>query len=122
MRAPTRSRRRSLVAATLATVAVAAVAAVAHAADTLVFRGRVEARSTRSHAVYVGLYDNWVIVDGDGDTDLDCWIYDSRGALVDSDTDSSDYCVLETPGVGQHRVTIRNLGRVYNAYELRKSE
>lgn len=57
---------------------------------------------------------------GDGDTDLDCSVYDSNGRLVDSDNDYTDYCVLDfyPSTTSQHRLTIRNLGDVYNRYQL----
>jgi hypothetical protein len=59
------------------------------------FRGREPAR---------------VIVDGDGDTDLDCYIYDEGGNLIDSDTDTTDYCILSwTPAwTGGFRLRIRD--------------
>ena len=51
-----------------------------------------------------------VIVDGDGDTDLDCYIYDENGNLIDSDTDTTDYCILGwTPAwTGGFRLRIRD--------------
>jgi hypothetical protein len=45
-----------------------------------------------------------VVVEGDYDTDLDCWLYDENGNIVDSDTDNTDICILE--------VTLR-LGSTY---------
>ena len=58
---------------------------------------------------------------GDGDTDLDCYVYDANGNLIDSDTDATDYCVLRwrPAWLGTFRLEIRNLGPVYNAYVLR---
>lgn len=57
---------------------------------------------------------------GDGDTDLDCSVYDSSGRLVASDNDYTDYCVLDfyPRSTNQHRLTIRNWGDVYNRYQL----
>jgi hypothetical protein len=57
---------------------------------------------------------------GDGDTDLDCSVYDSSGRLVASDNDYTDYCVLDfyPRTTNQHRLTIRNWGDVYNRYQL----
>jgi hypothetical protein len=59
-------------------------------------------------------------VRGDGDTDLDCYVYDQNGRLVAVDDDTTDYCVLNWyPGsTGTHRLEIRNLRDVYNAYVL----
>lgn len=82
--------------------------------------GRVGAGGRNVHTVWVGNYDNFVIVQGDGDTDLDCWLYDSAGNLVSSDTDLTDYCILPSPGIGSHQVVIRNWGVVYNDYTIWK--
>lgn len=59
-------------------------------------------------------------VDGDGDTDLDCYVYNSAGTLVAYDADMTDYCVLDwyQPSAGNIRLEIRNLGDVYNEYIL----
>lgn len=89
--------------------------AMMFAADT-VLRSRVYPGQTNQHSIYIGEYDNYVTVRGDGDTDLDCWIYDANNRLVDSDTDNTDYCVLETPGIGMHRLRVKNYGSVYNEY------
>ncbi|MEO0481218.1 MAG: hypothetical protein AAF196_17250 [Planctomycetota bacterium] len=61
-----------------------------------------------------------VVVDGDGDTDLDLYIFDENGNLITSDTDLTDYCVCSwTPRwTGTFRIEIRNLGGVYNEYTL----
>lgn len=59
-------------------------------------------------------------VDGDGDTDLDCYVYNSAGTLVAYDNDLTDYCVLDwyQSSTGTVRLEIRNLGDVYNEYIL----
>lgn len=59
-------------------------------------------------------------VDGDGDTDLDCYVYNSAGTLVAYDNDLTDYCVLDwyQSSTGNIRLEIRNLGDVYNEYIL----
>lgn len=59
-------------------------------------------------------------VDGDGDTDLDCYVYNSAGTLVAYDNDYTDYCILDwyQSSAGTVRLEIRNLGRVYNQYVL----
>lgn len=61
-----------------------------------------------------------VVVCGDGDTDLDLFIYDRYGNLVASDTDSTDYCVVRfyPRWTAPYRIVIRNLGSVYNEYTL----
>ena len=82
--------------------------------------GWVAGGATRSHSVWVGLYDNRLVVRGTPGRDIDCWVYDADGDLVDSDTDATSTCILETPGVGTHRLVIRNyasLGSSYTAWQ-----
>ena len=57
---------------------------------------------------------------GDGDTDLDLYIYDENGNQVCSDTDYTDrtVCQWNPLWTGNFRVKISNLGRVYNRYTL----
>jgi len=61
-----------------------------------------------------------VIVDGDGDTDLDTYVYDENGNLIDSDDDYTDYCILSwTPRwTGAFRIEVKNLGNIANCYTL----
>ena len=62
-----------------------------------------------------------IVVVGDGDTDLDVYVYDETGHLVASDTDPTDDCVVRwyPRWTGVFRVEVRNLGGVYNHYYLR---
>jgi hypothetical protein len=62
-----------------------------------------------------------VYVSGDGDTDLDLYVYDSNGNLIGADTDYSDECLVTwTPAwTGPFIIKIQNLGGVWNAYTLR---
>ena len=62
----------------------------------------------------------WVTVEGDGDTDLDLYVYDEDGDLVAYDDDFTDYCIAEwTPRRTQEfEIRIVNRGDVYNEYEL----
>lgn len=57
---------------------------------------------------------------GDGDTDLDLYVYDENGNLITSDTDGSDNCVVQwTPRwTGQFAVKIVNRGYLDNVYLL----
>jgi len=58
---------------------------------------------------------------GDGDTDLDLYVYDENGNLIDSDTDYTDNCVCTfTPRwTGTFTIRVVNRGGVYNNYVLR---
>lgn len=61
-----------------------------------------------------------ILVSGDGDTDLDLFVYDEHGNDICSDEDSTDVmlCEWEPRWTGDFRVEIKNLGRVRNRYEL----
>lgn len=61
-----------------------------------------------------------VSVVGDGDTDLDLYVYDENGNRICSDTDYTDvtYCSWRPSWTGPFRIEISNLGSVYNAYRL----
>ncbi|MBX3225717.1 MAG: hypothetical protein KIT84_30930 [Labilithrix sp.] len=62
-----------------------------------------------------------VLVKGDGDTDLDCFLRDENGNVVARDVDSTDTCLLTmTPRwTGAFRIEVRNNGGVYNRYTIR---
>jgi hypothetical protein len=57
---------------------------------------------------------------GDGDTDLDLYVYDENGRLVAKDDDGSDNCVatFQPRWTGEFRIVVRNRGSVYNRYRL----
>jgi hypothetical protein len=82
---------------------------------------RVNARSTDVFRVnFRGGESAAVIISGDGDTDLDLYVYDENGNLIGSDTDSSDDCVVRfaPKWTGMFRIEVRNLGSVYNQYQI----
>jgi len=59
-------------------------------------------------------------VSGDGDTDLDLYVYDENGNLICSDTDTTDemLCSWTPRWTGEFRLEIVNLGDVYNQYTI----
>lgn len=61
-----------------------------------------------------------ILVSGDGDTDLDLYVYDSNGNLISSDTDYSDDCYVRWVPAWTGRYTIRivNRGPVYNRFVI----
>lgn len=82
---------------------------------------RVNANSTDVYQInFVGDRRAEIVVVGDGDTDLDLYVYDSNGNLIVSDTDYSDNCyVTWTPlWTGRFTVRVKNLGGVYNNYVI----
>lgn len=61
-----------------------------------------------------------VVVSGDGDTDLDLYVYDENGNLITSDTDYTDDCYVRfyPRWTGRFRIKIVNRGGVYNDYAI----
>lgn len=61
-----------------------------------------------------------VVVIGDGDNDLDLYIYDQNGNLVASDTDYTDQCVCRwVPAwTGPFRIRIVNRGAIYSDFAI----
>ena len=84
-------------------------------------RDRVLANTTDVyHVFFYGRERGEVIVDGSSRTDLDLYIYDPNGNLVDSDTDDTSYCIgsFYAPRPGVYTIKIVNLGDVGNTYDL----
>ncbi len=92
-------------------------------------RGRLGGPGRTVDRVAAGSTDSYVIafkygipaeifVSGDGDTDLDLYVYDENGNLITGDDDYSDDCyVCWTPAwTGNFVVRVVNRGRVYNEY------
>jgi hypothetical protein len=85
---------------------------------------QVQAYDTDVWRVWVpGNRDVRVTVRGDGDTDLDLFVYDAgSGRLLGMDNDYTDYCVttFRSPRGGRWlEIHVRNLGGVWNEYAIR---
>lgn len=81
----------------------------------------VNGRSTDTYQIsFVAGYLAEIYVSGDGDTDLDLYVYDSNGNLIASDTDYTDDCYVRwiPAWTGRYIVKIVNRGPVYNRYVL----
>lgn len=63
-----------------------------------------------------------VVVEGDHDTDLDCFLVTADGneTVIAKDDNLSDLCVIDFTvySAGQLRVKVYNLGDVYNSYTI----
>ncbi len=83
---------------------------------------RVEANATDVYKV-----DCWgdevtaIRIQGDGDTDLDLYVYDEAGNLISSGTGYSDCEEVQVQPYYRQTMTIKivNRGNVYNAYSIR---
>lgn len=61
-----------------------------------------------------------IAVVGDGDSDLDLYVYDENGELVAADEDDTDDCIVRwTPRwTGKYTVHVVNRGRLANEYGI----
>lgn len=61
-----------------------------------------------------------IFVSGDGDTDLDLYIYDQNGNLIRASEDYSDDCYVSwVPSwTGLYTIKVVNRGNVYNRFEI----
>jgi hypothetical protein len=61
-----------------------------------------------------------VSIRGDGDTDLDLFVYDENGNEICRSTGNYDVegCSFQPRWTGNFRVEVRNLGGVYNHYRI----
>ncbi|MES2681893.1 MAG: hypothetical protein V4650_00090 [Pseudomonadota bacterium] len=81
----------------------------------------VDARSTDSYQVtFRGGEMAGVIVKGDGDTDLDLYVYDENGNRICADADTTDtmVCRWNPSWTGSFTIRVANLGNVYNQYTI----
>jgi hypothetical protein len=81
----------------------------------------VRAYDTNTHVVrFAGGELAMVVVQGDGDTDLDLYVYDENGRLVGKDVGPSDFCVVTwiPRRAGTFTIRVVNLGDVYNRYTI----
>ena len=82
---------------------------------------RVNAKDTNSHVVRFNAGELAKIrVLGDGDTDLDLYVYDENGNLIERDDDYTDNCYVswKPKWTGSFTIRIVNRGIVYNRYML----
>jgi hypothetical protein len=115
----TTSWTRKATAAVLMAVMMAAGAGTALAQNRQ--WARVEAYSTAAWTVWG--YKGQAItvrVNGDGDTDLDLYVFDDNGRLIVFDEDPDDFPVVTFTVLRSSRFTVevRNLGHVYNRYSI----
>lgn len=94
-------------------------------------RGRYEGPGTAVRRVSSGCYVSDIVtfdglalaevaIIGDGDTDLDLYVYDEGGNLIKSDADYSGNCYVSwiPKRTGNFLVKVVNRGKVYNNYTL----
>lgn len=98
------------------TVEAGAAGGPVHHRDTIAPRGRdqyslVFERGSRAR----------IEINGDSSSDIDCYVYNSDGLVVDSDSDFTDLCILSwyPAWTGKFTIVIKNRGSKYNEYRLR---
>lgn len=82
---------------------------------------RVEANGTNRHTMQVSNGQRVTVrLDGDGDTDLDIFVFDPSGTEVarDISIDDDESASFTAQRAGTYRVEVRNLGNVWNRYEI----
>lgn len=81
---------------------------------------RVRANSTQTHRVFLEEGSAEIAISGDGDTDLDLYIYDKFGnRIASADGNTDDESVnLTIYRTGYFTVKIVNRGDVYNDYSM----
>jgi len=89
---------------------------------------RAEAETTQSYTLNLCAPSVALEVRGDGDTDLDFWVYDDSGREVHSDTDDTDitFATLSSGrsfgSCAEFELRIHNYGTVYNQVEIKLTE
>jgi hypothetical protein len=80
---------------------------------------RVERYSTNTHRISFRAGEPAAVyINGDDDTDLDLYVYDENGNLIDSDIGYTDEGLVEwrPRWTGEFRIEVRNLGGIWNGY------
>lgn len=79
--------------------------------------GRLDPCTSETYKWTIMAGEDAVIVIGDGDCDLDLFVYDENGNLIDEDTDGTDRCVCDWnhSWTGQFKVKVNN-NRGCNVY------
>lgn len=70
---------------------------------------------------FIGGFAAGAYLSGNGNSDLDLYIYDSNGNMIcRSETYGDDeYCVWTPSWTGSFKIVVKNRGRVYNRYFLK---
>lgn len=82
---------------------------------------RVEKYSTNTYRISFRANElAEVLVIGDGDTDLDLFVFDINKNLIEDDDDYTDRCYVSwvPKWTGEYIIVIKNLGSVYNNFAL----
>ncbi len=82
---------------------------------------RLEGRKDNVHRMSVKAGQNIVVmVNGDGSTNLDVWVYDTDGDLVNSGegVDDQEEVRFKAEQTGVYTIRVSNLGQEINTYQL----
>lgn len=86
--------------------------------------GNVAPRGSDNYSVTLrGGEEATILVKGDGQSDIDCYLEDENENVVARDIDKTDSCLLTmTPKwTGTFRVEVRNMGKVSSHYVIQTS-
>ena len=82
---------------------------------------RVEAHSSDTYDyVFYGNQDAVATISGDGDTDLDLYVYDENWNEVCHSTSNGDdeVCTWNPRWTGTFKIVVKNLGNIFNRYHI----
>ena len=82
---------------------------------------RLEGRRDNVHRMGIEYGLNYtVLINGDGSSDLDVWVYDPNGDLVGSDEspDDQESVSFESQFSGTYTIRVGNIGQNINTYQL----
>lgn len=84
------------------------------------YNDRVWSHNTDTWTITFTAGSNYVDLSGDGDTDLDLYVYDGSGRLICAGESYYDdeFCSWRQYNTGYMYVKVKNLGGVYNVYDL----
>lgn len=84
------------------------------------YRDLILPHSMTHHDIHVkGVRYLEIEVAGSGNTNIDCWVHDSQGHVVVSDTHPEDRCMLRwQPSDGEYSLRLKNTGNEENVYRV----
>ena len=84
------------------------------------YRDLILPQSSTHHDIHVkGVRYLEVEVEGSGNTNIDCWVYDKKTRVVSADTRPEDRCILSwVASDGEYSLRLKNTGNEENVYRV----